>query len=250
MDDPGRIEQYRDEIIPEAPLYDARFEHDACGVGFVAESRNGPSERVLALALEALGAMAHRGATAADARTSDGSGLAMPLSSGVLRRITARIAGAETLDGRLAVGTVFLPTMAAARGAAMALVEAALRAERLAVLGWRTVPTERGVLGDQAAASLPVISQVVAARPAAMSPDELERRLFFARRSIERLTATRPGLETVHLPSLSSRSIVYKALVRGADLGRFYPDLVAGGVAVDQATFHQRFSTNTRPTWR
>ena len=65
MDDPGRIEHYRDEIIPDAPLYDARFEHDACGVGFVAESRNGPSERVLALALEALGAMAHRGATAA-----------------------------------------------------------------------------------------------------------------------------------------------------------------------------------------
>ncbi|MGH2465164.1 MAG: glutamate synthase large subunit, partial [Candidatus Limnocylindrales bacterium] len=112
------------------------------------------------------------------------------------------------------------------------------------------VPTERDVLGDQAAASLPLISQVVAARPAAMAPAELERRLFFARRSIEREAAVRPGLETVHLPSLSSRSIVYKGLVRGADLGRFYPDLVAAGVAVDQATFHQRFSTNTRPTWR
>jgi glutamate synthase domain-containing protein 2/glutamate synthase domain-containing protein 1/glutamate synthase domain-containing protein 3 len=250
MDDPGRIEQYRDEIIPEAPLYDARFEHDACGVGFVAESRNGPSERVLALALEALGAMAHRGATAADAHTSDGSGLAMPLSGGLLDRIAARIPGREAHEGRLAVGTVFLPTMAAARGAAMALVESALRGERLTVLGWRTVPTDPGVLGDQAAATLPVICQVIAARPARMAPEELERRLFFARRSIERTAAGRPGLETVHLPSLSSRSIVYKGLVRGSDLGRFYPDLVAAGVAVDQATFHQRFSTNTRPTWR
>jgi glutamate synthase domain-containing protein 2/glutamate synthase domain-containing protein 1/glutamate synthase domain-containing protein 3 len=250
MDDPGRIEQYRDEIIPETPLYDAHFEHDACGVGFVAESRNGPSERVLALALEALGAMAHRGATAADARTSDGSGLAMPLSAGLLDRIAARIAGREAFEGRLAVGTCFLPTMAAARGAAMALVESALRAERLTVLGWRTVPTDRGVLGDQAAASLPVISQVIAARPVRMAPAELERRLFFARRSIERTAAVRPGLDTVHLPSLSSRSIVYKGLVRGSDLGRFYPDLVAAGVAVDQATFHQRFSTNTRPSWR
>ena len=91
MDDPGRIDQYRDEVIPEAPLYDARFEHDACGVGFVAESRQGPSERVVRLALDALGAMAHRGATAADARTSDGSGLSMPLTDGFRRRVIKRI---------------------------------------------------------------------------------------------------------------------------------------------------------------
>ncbi len=252
MDDAGRlgrIEQYRDEIIPEAPLYDARFEHDACGVGFVAESRNGPSERVLPLALEALGAMAHRGATAADARTSDGSGLAMPLADGFLARVTAGIPGADAFRGRLAVGMAFLPTNAAARGSVLALVEGALRAERLAVVGWRPVPTQPGVLGDQAAASLPVVRQVVVARPATMSPDEFERRLFLARRWVERRAATRPGLESVHLLSLSSRSIVYKGLVRGSDLGRFYPDLTSG-IAVDQATFHQRFSTNTRPTWR
>jgi glutamate synthase domain-containing protein 2/glutamate synthase domain-containing protein 1/glutamate synthase domain-containing protein 3 len=250
MDDPGRIDRYRDEVIPEAPLYDARFEHDACGVGFVAESRLGPSERVVALALEALGAMAHRGATAADARTSDGSGLAMPLSEGFIRRVTERIAGADRPAHQIAVGTVFLPDAAAPRGAAIALVERAIGAEHLTVLGWRNVPVDPGVLGDQAAASLPTIRQVVVARSGAVRPAAFERRLFLARRAIERAAATRPGLEALHLPSLSSRTIVYKGLVRGADLGRFYRDLTADGLAVDHATFHQRFSTNTRPSWR
>ena len=250
MDDPGRIDQYRDEVIPDAPLYDPRFEHDACGVGFVAESRLGPSERVVPLALAALAAMAHRGATAADARTSDGSGLAMPLSEGLIRRITARLAGADRPAERLAIGTVFLPDSAAARGAAIALVEGAILAERLTIVGWRNVPIDPGVLGDQAAASLPAIRQVVVARPGTIRPAAFERHLFLARRSIERTAAGTPGLEAVHLPSLSSRTIVYKGLVRGADLGSFYPDLAGAGLAVDHATFHQRFSTNTRPSWR
>ncbi len=250
MEDPGRIEQYRDELIPEAPLYDARFEHDACGVGFVAESRLGPTQRVVALALEALGAMAHRGATAADARTSDGSGLTLPLSPAFVRRVTARMAGAGWPAEQLAIGTVFLPDSAAARGAATALVERAIAAEHLTVLGWRAVPIDPGVLGDQAAASLPTIRQVVVARSRALRRAAFERRLFLARRSIERTAAGMPGLEALHLPSLSSRTIVYKGLVRGADLGTFYPDLQESGLAVDHATFHQRFSTNTRPSWR
>jgi glutamate synthase domain-containing protein 2/glutamate synthase domain-containing protein 1/glutamate synthase domain-containing protein 3 len=249
MDDPGRIDQYRDEIIPDAPLYDARFEHDACGVGFVAESRQGPTERVLALALEALGAMAHRGATAADARTSDGSGLAMPLSAGFLRLVTARLSAVPPLD-QLAVGIVFLPVPAAARGSALGLIERSIRAERLSVVGWRPVLVDSAVLGDQAAASLPLIRQVVVARPPGMAPADFERRLFHARRAIERQATRLAGLEALHLPSLSSKVIVYKGLVRGADLGRFYADLRTPGLAVDQATFHQRFSTNTRPSWR
>ena len=219
MDDPGRIDQYRDEVIPHAPLYDPGFEHDACGVGFVAESRGGPSERVVPLALEALARMAHRGATAADARTSDGSGLALPLSTSLLERLTSRIPLAgRTLD-RLAVGTAFVPVAAAARGTALGRIERAIAAEGLEVLGWRPVPVDPGVLGDQAAASLPVIRQVVVARPAAMTANDFEQRLFFARRAIERAAATTPGLEVLHLPSLSSRTIVYKGLVRGADLG-------------------------------
>ena len=250
MDDPGRIDQYRDEVIPDAPLYDARWEHDACGVGFIAESQAGSSERVVALALEALGAMAHRGATAADARTSDGSGLAMPLSEGFLRRVIRRLDKPLPPLDRLAVGMVFLPSPAADRGSALGLVERAIRAEKLDVVGWRPVPIDPSVLGDQAAASLPVIRQVVVARPAALAPEAFERRLFLARRAIERQAVTMAGLEGLHLPSLSSRLVVYKGLVRGTDLGRFYPDLTAPGLAVELATFHQRFSTNTRPSWR
>ena len=250
MEDPGRIDQYRDELIPVAPLYDARFEHDACGVGFVAESRLGPSERVVALALEALGAMAHRGATGADARTSDGSGLALPLSAGFIERVTDGLAMTRRPAGQLAIGTVFLPDSAAARGTAIALVERTITAEHLTVVGWRPVPIDPGVLGDQAAASLPTIRQVVVARSRALGPAAFERRLFLARRTIERTAAGTPGLEALHLPSLSSRTIVYKGLVRGSDLGAFYADLRDPRLSVDHATFHQRFSTNTRPSWR
>ncbi len=250
MDDPGRIDAYRDEIVPDAPLYDAGLEHDACGVGFVAESRRGPSERVVPLALAALAAMAHRGATAADARTSDGSGLALPLAPALLERITARLPGAPADLSRLAAGAVFLPRSAAARGAAIRLVERSLAAEGLTVVGWRTVPVEPAMLGDQAAATLPVIRQVVVARSVRLVPVAFEQRLFHARRAIERTAARTAGLESVHLPSLSSRTIVYKGLVRGSDLGSFYPDLGQLPPAVAYATFHQRFSTNTRPTWR
>ncbi|MGH2512455.1 MAG: glutamate synthase subunit alpha, partial [Candidatus Limnocylindrales bacterium] len=249
MDDPNHIDQDRDEVIPAAPLYDVRFEHDACGVGFVAESRLGPSDRVVPLALAALGAMAHRGATGADSRTSDGSGLTLPLTDAQLERACARLSGLPGRRGRLALGMVFLPQAAAARGRAVALVERSLEAERLAVVGWRPVPIEPAVLGAQAAGSLPCIRQVVVAAPATLAPLAFERKLFFARHAIERQAVRLTDLEALHVVSLSSRTTVYKALVRGADLATFYPDL-ACAPAVDQATFHQRFSTNTRPTWR
>ncbi len=255
MDDQGRIDIYRNEIVPEAPLYDPGFEHDACGVGFVAESRRGPSRRVVPLALAALAAMAHRGALGADARTSDGSGLSLPLGPELLERLTARLGGPKLDPGRLAVGMVFLPLAAAARGAAASLVERCLAAEGLAVAGWRNVPVDANVLGDQAAATQPVIRQVIVVRPARSSGPDFERRLFLARRAIEQAVQVpagraSTGLESVHLASLSSRTVVYKGLVRGSDLGRFYPDLADPAPAVEHATFHQRFSTNTRPTWQ
>jgi glutamate synthase (ferredoxin) len=250
MDEPGRTVSEGTDVVPWAPLYDPAFEHDACGVGFVAESRRGPSERIVPLALAALGAMGHRGASAADARTSDGSGLALPLAGDFIERITARLPGPAVRPDRLAVGSVFLPRAAALRGAATGLVERSLAAEGLGVAGWRPVPIEPDVLGEQALTSLPVIRQVVVARPARLTSERFEERLFHARRAIERTAVRTSGLETLHLPSLSSRTIVYKGLVRGADLGRFYPDLGQCPPAVAYATLHQRFSTNTRPTWR
>src|SRR5207249_2007953 len=134
-----------------------RFEHDACGVGFVAESSAGPSARIVRLALEALAGLTHRGAIAGDARTGDGAGLAIPLAPGLLQRIVAE-AGVPVAPNRpIAVGMAFLPSADPARGRARQLVEAAIAGEGLEPLGWRVVPVDRDVLGPSAQASAPSI---------------------------------------------------------------------------------------------
>src|SRR2546430_14053691 len=125
---------------PHAPLYDPRFEHDACGVGFIAESRSGPSGRIIPLALQALAGLTHRGAIAGDARTGDGAGIAIPLAESLLGRIT-REAGISVPSGRrIAIGMVFLPGSEPSRSRSRLLVEAAVAAEGLEPLGWRVVP--------------------------------------------------------------------------------------------------------------
>ncbi len=247
----------RPSAIPDAPLYDAGFEHDACGVGFVAETARAGrrSARVVPLALEALAALTHRGAIAADAVTGDGAGLALPLGPGLL----ASLAAAADLDGdtasprhdpaRLAVGAVFLPADRAAGEAARRVLGDALAAEGLAVRGWRRVPVDMSVLGPEAAATAPDIRHVLVARPPAVGATRFERALLLARRTAEAAAAATPGLESFHVASLSARTVVYKGLFVGAELGRFYGDLGSGSLRVPFATFHQRYSTNTHPSW-
>jgi glutamate synthase domain-containing protein 1 len=243
--------------IPDAPLYDAAFEHDACGVGFVAETARARrrSARVVPLALEALAALTHRGAIAADAVTGDGAGIALPLGPALLASLAADadLDGATASAGRdparLAVGAVFLPADHAAGEAARRILGDALATEGLAVRGWRRVPVDRSVLGPEAAASAPDICHVLVARPAAMGATRFERALLLARRTAEASAAATPGLDGFHVASLSARTVVYKGLFVGAELGRFYADLGSGTLRVPFATFHQRYSTNTHPSW-
>ncbi len=243
--------------IPVAPLYDARFEHDACGVGFVAETaRSGRrSARVVPLALEALAALTHRGAIAADALTGDGAGLALPVGPGLLAALDAEVrdvapGAAVTSDpARLAAGAVFLPPDRPAGEAARRLLDDALVAEGLGVRGWRRVPVDASVLGPDAAATAPDIRHVLVARPAGMGPVSFERALLLARRTAEAAAARTAGLEAFHVASLATRTVVYKGLFVGGELGRFYLDLGTGDLRVPFATFHQRYSTNTHPSW-
>ncbi|MCU0477349.1 MAG: glutamate synthase-related protein [Chloroflexi bacterium] len=253
--------------IPAAPLYDPRFEHDACGVGFVAETSRSRrrSARVVPLALEALAALTHRGAIAADAVTGDGAGIALPVGPGLLAALDtapgAFAPGADAGTGagrgpgaphdlaRLAVGAVFLPTDRPVGEAARRLLGDALAAEGLAVRGWRRVPVDPSVLGPEAAATAPDIRHILVARPAGMGAARFERALLLARRTAEAAAATTPGLEGFHVASLSARTLVYKGLFVGAELGRYYADLGAGSLRVPFATFHQRYSTNTHPSW-
>ena len=226
------------------PLYDARYEHDACGVGFVADAGGRSAARVLPLALAGLGSLGHRGAFAADGASSDGAGIALPLEADVL----ARIAGG--VPGRPGVVSVFVPRRPRGAAVARALVERALAEERLTAPAWRVVPSDPGVLGREAAASRPSFLQAIVERPAGLSDARFERRLVLARRRME-TTARAAGVELAGfaVPSASARSVVYKGLVAGDRIAGLYPDL-RPGLAVSHAVFHQRYATNTVPEWR
>ena len=228
---------------PAAPLYDPRFEHDACGIGFVADAGGRSRDRVLPLALAGLASLGHRGAFAADGESSDGAGIALPLARDLLELLAPGLGGS-----RPGIVQLFLPRGRVRGARARALVEQALATEGLAVTSWRRVPFDAAALGREALESMPAFAQAVVARPEGCSEPAFERRLILARRRLESL-ARNAGLDDLAVPSASSRTIVYKGLVAGDRMAALFPDL-AGPVAVPYALFHQRYATNTTPVWR
>ncbi len=224
---------------PGRSLYDPRFEHDACGVGFVARISGDADHAILRMALEAVERLAHRGAIAADGKSGDGAGLLTQLP----RRLFAREAkklGRVGADDPLGVGMVFLPHGNEAPAAAL---ERALEARGLEVLGWRPVPIDPGSLGTSARASLPLIRQIlIRARPGG-DPERFERELYLARKAFER-----EGHDA-YVCSLSCRTVVYKALCAASQLRAFYADLSDPVYETPLAVYHQRYSTNTFPSW-
>jgi glutamate synthase (ferredoxin) len=220
---------------PPAPALDPGREHDACGVGFVAHAGGERSHRVLAMALTAVARLAHRGAASND-RSGDGAG--------VLTQIPRRLLAP---DG--ALGMFFLPLPIAARNQAVALIERALQELGMPVLSWREVPVDPTALGPLARASRPAVLQAVLAPPSPPLEEETwERRLYLARRMIER-RAAETGVAPLYVCSLSCRTVVYKALLTGTELPAFYPDLRSPLFETAIAVFHQRYSTNTLPSW-
>ncbi len=224
-----------------APLYDPRFDHDACGVGFVADTSGIGRDRILPLALAGLAALRHRGAVAADGQSSDGAGVLLPLAPSVRAAIDPqRRRGSGVL-------VVFEPRSRRASAAAARIVEEALAVEGLTVRRRRVVPVRAEVLGSSARATRPRVAHLVVDRPGGWSAARFETALAIARRRIE--TAARDsGMAELSVASASARSVVYKALVTGDALVAFYPDL-ARPHRVPFAMFHQRFATNTHPTW-
>ena len=222
---------------------------DACGTGFVALRTGERTREVVALALEALARVAHRGAAATDS-SGDGAGLLTQIPTALLRR-AARDAGVA-LDAAapFAVGMFFLPRGAAAGARAAAIVEAVLAGDGIPVLGWRDVPVNPGVLGPSARASRPHVRQALVGRPAGAADDDAwERALFLARRAMERRADAEPALAGFYCCSLSCRTVVYKGLLTGEHLPAFYPDLRDDDYASAIAVFHERFATNTLPRW-
>ncbi len=239
---------------PAPGLYRQSFEHDACGVGFVATLERNPTHEVVSLGLGALKRLVHRGAVGADASTGDGAGLMVEIPDGFMRRVFANAGMALPDPGRYAVGAVFLPRRAADRAACEQVFETEVRAAAMEFLGWRDVPCHPGAIGVIARSSQPTIRQCFIGCGAG-SIATFEDHLYPLRKQIEaRVRALRLGdprsQDLFSVVSLSARTLIYKGQLTATQLSRFYPDLLAPDLASRLAVFHQRFSTNTEPSWR
>ncbi|WP_438482013.1 glutamate synthase large subunit [Oleiharenicola lentus] len=236
------------KLLP-SPLYNPEFEHDACGVGFIARITGERSHDVLARALAALKALAHRGAIDADAITGDGAGVLTQLPYEIFRDHLEQQKKTVPADKDLGVGMIFLPRgNDLAQAHARKIIIEAVKEEGLAFIGWREVPVDISILGRKAAETVPMIVQALVARLDDISDDEFERKLYLTHMVSER-RCTEARIDGFYVCSFSSRTIVYKGLLNAPQVRRFFPDLRLPTYRTVFALFHQRYSTNTFPTW-
>ncbi|MCL6750317.1 glutamate synthase large subunit [Nostoc sp. CCCryo 231-06] len=221
-------------------------ERDACGVGFIAHRQNHTSHEIVKKALAALTCLEHRGGCSADQDSGDGAGVLTAIPWELFQQDFAQRGKEFPSTNNIAVGMIFLPQDQEAAQKTRTTVEQVAAEEKLIVLGWRVVPVQSDLLGVQARENQPQIEQVLLAS-ADKSGDELERQLYITRRRISKV-ATNIS-EEFYICSLSSRTIVYKGMVRSAVLGSFYDDLNNPAYKSAFAVYHRRFSTNTMPKW-
>ncbi|MEA5599850.1 glutamate synthase large subunit [Nostoc sp. UHCC 0252] len=221
-------------------------ERDACGVGFIAHRENHTSHEIVEKALAALSCLEHRGGCSADQDSGDGAGVLTAIPWDLFEQDFAQRGKEFPSINNIAVGMMFLPQDQEAAQKARTAVEQVATEEKLIVLGWREVPVQSDLLGVQARENQPQIEQVLLAS-VDKSGDELERQLYITRRRISKV-ATNIS-EEFYICSLSSRTIVYKGMVRSAVLGDFYQDLKNPVYKSAFAVYHRRFSTNTMPKW-
>ncbi|WP_017652900.1 glutamate synthase-related protein [Fortiea contorta] len=220
-------------------------ERDACGVGFIAHRQNRASHEIITKALPALTCLEHRGGCSADQDSGDGAGILTAIPWELFQQ-EVTVGKLFELAGNVAVGMIFLPQDPEAAQQSRAAVEEIAAEEKLTVLGWRVVPVQPDLLGVQARENQPQIEQVFLAA-GDKSGDELERELYITSRRI--VKAAKNISEEFYVCSLSSRTIVYKGMVRSAVLGEFYQDLQNPAYKSAFAVYHRRFSTNTMPKW-
>jgi glutamate synthase (NADPH) large chain len=228
-------------------LYDPQFEHDACGVAFVASIAGERSHAIVAQGIEALVNLGHRGACGCDPNTGDGAGILIQLPDAFLRRVSGL--NLPPL-GQYGVGMAFLPTDPAERAECERIVEAACADEGVRLLGWRDVPHNPEAIGWLAREGMPAIRQMFVGSIGLLG-DTLERRLYVLRRVIEKRVEA-AGCDSrglFYLCSLSARTIVYKGMLIADQIAPFYPDLTETDVASSLALVHARFSTNVLPRW-
>jgi len=239
--------------LPERQgLYDPRFEHDACGVGMVCNLKGVKSHNVVSNALQILANLSHRGACGCDETTGDGAGILIQIPDKFLRKISSELRFKLPEETAYASGLVFLPRDPSERKFCMDLFERVIREEGQEFLGWRNVPQHNEVLGEIARAVEPDIHQLFVGRGAGIKDQaHFERKLYVLRKVMEK-TVRESALKEknfFYVPSLSSRTIVYKGLMLAEQIEPFLPDLTDPDFQSAMALVHQRYSTNTFPTW-
>ena len=228
-------------------LYDPRYEHDSCGLGFVVDVKGKRSRKIVEQACEVLLNLEHRGACGCEPNTGDGAGILLQIPHAFFQHEGDELGFALPKSGDYGVGTVFLPDDEEGRRDCERLFERIVRQEGQRVRGWRTVPTDDTGIGPTALASRPVVRQIFIGR-GENAPDEMtfERKLYVIRKLVSK--GAKRGIHErrmFYVSSLSSRTIVYKGMLTAAQLTSFYPDLREPLVQSALAMVHSRFSTTT-----
>jgi glutamate synthase (NADPH/NADH) large chain len=239
-------------LPPAAGLYDPGHERDACGIGFVANIKGTKSHDIILKGIQILLNLTHRGACGCDPETGDGAGVLIQIPHEFFRRECARLGFTLPAAGEYGAGVVFLPVEPQQRLLVEGIVERIVREEGLTLLGWRDTPVDVDAIGRVARASQPYIEQVFIGRAAGMDQDALERKLYVVRKRAEHEIAASEIRDKsfFYVPSLSCRTIVYKGLLLAPQISRFYGDLSDPVCVSALCMVHQRFSTNTFPSWQ
>ena len=238
-------------LPPPQGLYDPANEHDACGVGFVVNMYGRKSHRIVRQGLEVLENLTHRGACGCDPLTGDGAGILLHTPQEFFAAVAPQAGIRLPGPGDWAVGNVFLPPSDGDREAAEAFFEKVCREEGLEFLGWRTVPTDNRSIGGTAREVEPFVRQVFIGRGKKVSRDHFEWKLLVVRKRFG-IEIGRLGLSEqafVYVCSLSSKTVIYKGLLLADQVAKYYPDLSDERMTSALALVHQRYSTNTFPTW-
>ena len=242
--------------LAQSGLYAPEQEHDACGVGMVANIKGEKTHAIITESLEVLNNLGHRGASGSDPDTGDGAGILLQMPDAFFRRVTAEIGLSLPPEGEYGVGMVFLPQDAAPLAACVAHIEKVVADGGLTFLGWRDVPVDPSAIGRDARAVCPTIRQFFVGKGAAHTPDRasLERKLYVVRKSItNNLQATgisEDDADFYYICSLSANTVVYKGLLVSYQLPNFYADLNDEDMVSAFALVHSRFSTNTLGHWK
>ncbi|MEW6314197.1 MAG: glutamate synthase large subunit [Pseudomonadota bacterium] len=231
-------------------LYDPVREHDSCGVGFVAHIKGTKTHQIVQQGLQILKNLTHRGATGADPLAGDGAGILIQIPDAFLRRECAKLKIGLPAAGAYGVGMLFLPRAAKSRAACERIVAEKVAAEGLSLLGWRDVPVDNRGLGASVKEAEPLMRQVFIGHNK-VAAEAFERKLFVVRKCIEHAVRAQNLTDgkMFYIPSLSSRTLVYKGMLLADQVGEYYLDLQDKSMVSALALVHQRFSTNTFPSW-